>query len=343
MFHTSMAALSHVSRSGFSNLANQPWFPDHVTDKERAWIVGLQYFATYTSYERPIEEYFIDTRTITVDNSREIDIWIIKETPFNPEHRLLDRIEQFVRISEDFLGVPFPTNDIVFTVTGDYNYVGFGTFGVHLNDYFMLHESYLDSLEHEMAHYYLNSSFGNRWQVEGGADFMSAYVNSRTGRESIENHRSTVSHFVKTECMDRLELHTIHQLNEYLMGAYDSDICAYRFGDLFLLDVLAIVGETAMGRSLGEIYTTAGLYHPATDEELYRTLLRNSPEESRDALRELYRRFTVRPSRCPHPNLRQLRFTRRSLQSSMRSSLGLRSRPIRLMQKLWKRLSSSGG
>ena len=300
-FASAMRTIATVSQSGFANLSSQPWFPDHITDREKAWIVGLLYFSDYTSYERPIEEYFIGTRTISLDNAREINIWIIKETPFNPEDRLLDRIDQFMRISEEFLGVPFPTNDIIFTVTGDYNYIGFGTYGAHLNSYFILHESFLGSLEHEMSHYYFNSSFGNRWQVEGGADFMSAYVNDRTGRESIADLRPRVFERVQENCLSQPGVTTLHELTDYQTRSGNIGSCSpYDFGNLFLLDVLAIVGESAMGRSLGEIYHS-GFGFPATDEELYRIILRNAPEESREALRALYRRlhgapFTASPS-----------------------------------------------
>lgn len=300
IFYGAMNNVTRNSQSSFANLSSQSWFPHQITDREKAWIAALQYFGNYTSYERPIEEYHVGTRTFPLNGARNVNIWIIKEQPFKPEEQLLDRIESFVRLSEIFLGIPFPVSDIIFTITDDYNYIGFGTYGAHLTDYFILHESRLDSVEHEMAHYYFNSAFGNRWQVEGGADFMSAYINDRTGRESIEDRRAQVQQFVKTECMDRLGLFTIHHLNDYLMGAYDSDICAYRFGNLFLLEVLDIVGERAMGRSLGEVYSPNPSY-PATDEELYRLLLRNAPGDARDALRDLYRRMHGAPFTLSEP------------------------------------------
>lgn len=290
-FASAMRTISRASQSGFANLSSQPWFPDHITDREKAWIVGLQYFSDYTSYERPIEEYHIGANTISMNDAREINVWIIKETPFNPEDHLFDRIARFVRISEDFLGLPFPTNDIVITITGDYNYIGFGTYGAHLTSYVMLHESLLESLEHEIAHYYFNGSFGNRWQVEGGADFMSAYVNNRTGRESIDDLRARVFERVQDNCLSQPGVMTLHQLTGYQTRSGNIGSCSpYDFGNLFLLDVLAIVGDTAMGKSLGKVYHS-GFGFPATDEELYKILLKNAPEESRDALRELYRRW----------------------------------------------------
>ena len=234
-----------------------------------------------------------------MNDAREINVWIIKETPFNPEDHLFDRIEGFVRISEEFLGVTFPTNDIILTITRDYNYIGFGTYGAHLRNYFMLHESRLDSLEHEIAHYYFNSSFGNRWQVEGGADFMSAYVNDRTGRESIDDLKPRVFERVQDNCLSQPGVTTLHELTDSQTRSGNSGSCSpYDFGNLFLLDVFAIVGDKAMGKSLGEIYHS-GFGFPATDEELYRILLKNAPEESRDALRALYRRLHGAPFTAP--------------------------------------------
>ncbi len=304
-FAAAMRTIAGASQSGFANLSIQPWFPDHITDREKAWIVGLQYFSDYTSYERPIEEYHIGAHTISMSDAREIKIWIIKETPFNPEDQLFERIEGFVRISEAFTGIIFPTNDIVLTITGDYNNIGFGTYGAHLIDYFMLHESRLGSLEHEIAHYYFNRSFGNRWQVEGGADFMSAYVNDRTGRESIDDLRPRVFKRVQDNCLSQPGVMTLHQLTDYQTRSGNIGSCSpYDFGNLFLLDVLAIVGDTAMGESLGKVYHS-GFGFPATDEELYKTFLKNAPEESRDALRALYRRWHGGPftssSSAPEP------------------------------------------
>lgn len=304
-FANAIRELSRASQSGFANISNQPWFPDRITDREKAWIVGLQYFSDYTSYERPIEQYYIATRTISLSDTRDTNIWIIKESPFNIDDRLLDRIEDFIQISENFLGIPFPTTDVILTVTGDYNYTGHGTRGVHLGNYIILHESLLDELEHELSHYYFNRSFGelyNQWQVEGGAEFLSAFVNDRAGRESTESVRSQAFHQVTNECLNHPGAMTLHQLGESLYRGGTGISCSpYDFGNLFLLDALAIVGDTAMGRSLGEIYSP-GYGHPATDEKLYWNLLRNAPEESKDAVRKLYRRLRGGPFTAEAPS-----------------------------------------
>ena len=306
-FHESTADASHLdlyftgamqnlmsTQSSFVNLASQPWFPNRITERHKAWIVALQYFGSTTSYERPIEQYHIATSTISSSDAGAINVWIIRETPFKPEEQMLERIEQFVRISEDFIGTPFPTNDIVLTITGDYNDVGAGRAGIHLGSYIILQETLMDELEHELAHYYFNSSFAglrNQWQAEGGADFLSAYVNDRTGRESIADLRPRVVDHVTNHCFNHPGAIDLHQLSDSIWRGGTNISCSpYHFGNLLFLEALAIVGDAAMGQSLGEIYNT-GLYHPAADEELYRTLLRNAPSESKHALRELYRRL----------------------------------------------------
>lgn len=295
-----------TTQSAFVNLASQPWFPDHITDREKSWIVGLQYFSGSTSYARSIGTYHIATRTISLNDAREVNVWIIRETPFKPEEQLLDRIERFVHISEALIGVPFPTTDIVLSITGDYNQIGPARGGVHLGAYIMLDENLMEALEHELAHYYFNSSFSggrNPWQAEGGAEFMSAYVNDRSGRESISAVRLRVLDHVEKHCLNQPGATNLHELSESIWRGGTNISCShYHFGNLLFLEALAIVGDSAMGRTFAEIYNT-GLYHPAADEELYRTLLRNAPNESRDALRDLYRRLHGAPftSQTPPP------------------------------------------
>ena len=303
-FAATMGWLSRASQSGFANLSSQPWFPDQITDREKAWIVGLQYFSDYTSYERPIEEYHIANRTLHMNDGRQINVWIIREIPFGEHDDLLDRIEQFVRISEDFFGLHFPTTDIVFTITNEYHYYGLGTSGLHAGPYFMLPEIYLDSLEHELAHYYLHQANTSRWLVEGGADFLSAYVNHRTERQSIEESKSEAANHVQEYCMDTLGIPNLHHLNVISLwqGSASYGNCHYYFGNLFLLEILNTIGDTAMGFALNQI--VGYNYGIGTrDEELYRLFLQFSPEASKDALRDLYRRMHGAPftSSTPEP------------------------------------------
>ncbi len=304
-FAASLRSLSRASQSGFANLWSQPWFPDHINDREKAWIYSLQYFSDYTSYERTIDEYYMANRTIDMNDGRQINVWIIREIPFGERDDLLDRIEQFVRVSEDFFGLLFPTNDIVFTITNEYNYIGFGTFGAHFGGYFMLHESYLESsLEHEIAHYFFNQTNTSRWLVEGGADFLAAYVNHRTGRQSIGESKAEALNHVQEYCMDTLGILNLHQLNIATSdgSSPDNSICHYTFGNLFLLEVLNAIGDTAMGLALNQIFSPNYGYG-VKDDELYRLFLQFAPEDSKDALRDLYRRMHGAPftSSTPEP------------------------------------------
>ena len=170
----------------------------------------------------------------------------------------------------------------------------------------------LPALEHELAHYFANGSFThpihrNRWQSEGGSEFLSAYVKHRSGRQHIAAGISKLAAAVNSECIDELGVHTLYQLNNYFERDWGTEGCPYPFGDLFFREVRAIVGDTALGRSLAEIHTPNfgfGVYGYGTwDEELYQILLRNAPEGARDALRELYRRLHGAPftSATPEP------------------------------------------
>ena len=289
-FANAMAGLSRGSQSGFDNILSQPWFPDQITDREKAWIAGLFYFSNYTFYERPIEEYYIANRTLNMSDGRQINVWIIREIPFGANDDLLDRIEGFVRISEDFFGVEFPTNDIIFTLTYDYNTVGLGASGVHVGPYFILHESRLDSLEHEISHYYFDQSNTSIWLVEGGAEFLAAYVNHHTGRQSISKSKYEAAHLVQVECIDRLGIPNLHQLNA--ISSYQASAsrgnCNYDFGNLFLLEILNTIGDEAMGSALKQTIG-AGYGVGVKDYELYGLFLQFAPDETKDALRDLFR------------------------------------------------------
>ena len=138
------------SPAAFAGLASQPWFPDHITDREKAWITALQIHGSFWRFKWSIDQYYIDHRTISLPDSHDVDIWIIKENPIDPQNTLLDRAEDFLRISEEFFGIPFPTSHLIIMIPGENHRVRLPNIGVaqHLGDYIFVHDNILWALEH---------------------------------------------------------------------------------------------------------------------------------------------------------------------------------------------------
>ena len=221
-------AILHITHApaAFANLASKPWFPDHITDREKAWITALQLHGIYKSFQRSIDDYYIDNRTVSFPNNRDVDIWIIKENPIDPENTLLDRAENFIRISEEFFGIPFPSSHLIITIIGDYHHIPGTASGQYLVEYIYLRDNYLSALEHELAHYYFNNANASKWLkeiswvVEGGAEFLSAYVNHRTGRENIADVKSQALNRVQEHCMRDLGIPNLHHLNSLVFSTH---------------------------------------------------------------------------------------------------------------------------
>ena len=314
---------------GFERLMSRPWFTDGLDDEEMALIVALRTVGIagtdgmYTPtglFNDLIESYFVRFRTVSLPLAGEVNVWVFQNEPFPPDEDLSAVVGDTVRLSEELLGTPFPTTDVILLV-------GTSIIGTHRGTYMQLnrHAGAVDSVPHETAHYYFTIA-SPKWFVEGGANFIESYVHDRTGVESFEDRKALLAQRTQEDCKDYLGLANIQQLMEFIPDARGglgfgrsereiANFCVYEWGELFLTELFDILGEEATGDVLGEVYE---LYEArgrrASETDIYETFLRNAPARLEETVKELYRSghggpFTARllaPVPVPEPLASQI-------------------------------------
>ncbi len=323
----SLVNIANISGpNAFSQLTSQPWFTDGLSEAEAALVVTLRgaYVYDESLYPDLLRAHYSQTRTVSLPLAGETNIWVISTSPFPLDEDLLTAIEDTARISEEFLRMPFPTTDIILSVL-DESYLTQGNYGgIYVTTHMRLTRfddglggTHVPSVPHETAHYYFADELkGPTWFLEGGAEFIEAYVNHLTGVQNLEDRRIHVASQVQ-RCIEIDEVENILAIKT--ASTYSGRItCAYRMGENLFLALLDTIGEEAMRSALQELsqltvdeetgYRTPLMkYLYGHEEELedliYRVFLEHTSPESREEFREMYRNLHGGPYRDPDADL----------------------------------------
>ena len=334
----SLRKLADTDLALAQRVAALPWFADGITEVEqgvlaalrtdlemaRAWLDGVHDdegmalmavlgYARSTNlgngllYNDLLDAHFFQRATVSLPLAGEVNLWAFQSKPFPPDEDLTAMIEDAVRATEDFMGVPFPATDVILIVT-------IGVRGGELWEGFFTAQRHepnpvsRGTIYHELAHYYF--TFGPRWLVEGGAEFMAAYTYDRAGLKSLEDQKPAIWSWVEATCFDE-GIGNIHQLNEReLLDPRRPLTCNYSLGSYFLMELYEAVGEEALSATIRALYRE---FHDQghtvlieeegrlvfeneeefhrVEELFYQTLLENTPPERVDAFLEVYRRL----------------------------------------------------
>ena len=321
----------------FDTLDIQRWFSDGLDLEERAFIHAVPRY-------QPVFDNFLQThsrqvKTITLPLAGEVRLWAFQLEPFPAGEDVLRMLAEAVRGAEKFMRTPFPTNSITVKLR-DWGGEKPPFRGLHVEDGIILYRYYYPRIErsvrsdrrivyHETAHYYfsrLGPGYGDHhfspsWLVEGGADFMTAYINDFVGFESLGERLHETSRTAQERCIDD-GIGNIQQLTvpfdiDEDTSPYRPDIvrwtdCVYILGEYLLLSLYFAMGESGLSAAIQELYWLATNLHPRhneqgiqlpTDLQVFQTFLRHTPPGREDAVREIYRRihggFTVDPSFTP--------------------------------------------
>ena len=287
-------------------LKAQQWFADGLDDDEAALVVTL-YSIIYTSpelYNDLLDVQYTQHKTVSVPLAGDVNIWVIENAPPPPDEDLLETIEDTVRIIEGFLGVAFPTTDVILLVVNGHT-VTVGHYGTHMVLKRFYGEVY--SVPHETSHYYLHFNIGQFWLREGGAQFAEAYVNDQTGARDLIDRKSDLEN---SHCFDHYENirhidYIYEQIYRDIVGEGVPLQCHYRMGEYFLLNAFEVISKDAISATLKELYLSNTEYlssneahleiglsgQPPTDEDIYYVFLAHAPSDGEEAFRGLYQRL----------------------------------------------------
>ena len=289
-------------------LGAQAWFQDEITDEERAIVVTLNSRCRNNSTcQGLIDNGQVHKDVLSLPTG---DVNLLVVSPFEMEGRGLDQLFQGMRKAiatiEEFMGIPWPERDTIV-----YLDPGFGTQlisrGFWTDTHFVIGGSagppYFSrlTLYHELAHYYFHGGLPF-WLVEGGADFLDAYVRHKTENSSLpflyDGVQQTAEH---CDCLGAKSLHqrSISSPSGYLFKSQ----CDYILGERLLLGLYLDLGHDVVSTSMRELHLKILQYPLSVTEELpYLTFLSNTPSELHDEFRQIYQNLHGRPVGYVNPD-----------------------------------------
>ena len=300
-------------------LVEQEWMLDGLTDEEAVLVSVLSFQATLGSEEfgKLVNEHYTRSGSINLPLAGEIGSFSLASRQKDLDPETTKQVQEAVRALEDFMGLPFPSGELVvlYGSAGEsYSYTTRGTDypGRYLGSHMIVRANLARGsptsdtsriIIHEVAHYYWSSRIGPPWLGEGGPDFLASYVFDRSYGVSITERRkyfaasptgvgycnnlgiSTIKKLLDIQEQEGMEKHRGTPLF----------ICNYYLGEYLLLSLHETVGVDPLRAAFKEMYLLAHSEdRPLTEQEIYDTFRRHTPPEQgsgvRGGLQQLARR-----------------------------------------------------
>ena len=284
----------------FGRLTDMEWYIDGLTAQEAAAMVAItavgSTFGSQELYRSFLDNHYVQSKTVSLPLAGQANIWVIQNAPFPPGGYQASVIEDAVLSMESFIGVPFPTSDIILIVAvpgpdDDLSYRG----AANVRDYIYAARTALSALPQELAHYY---DAGPQWLKEGGAEFIRNHLRNQGGGLSLGERLEASSKSVASGCIatDGIE-NLFHYERHSFFFPYG---CANSMGEHFLLAVAEAIGEGQTASALGALYLRDQELRAEdgrlAGQVLYDTFLTHIPPDRRDAFIEVYRRLHGGPT-----------------------------------------------
>ena len=282
----------------------QSWLADGLDDEEAALLVTLQPTGgeATTLFTNFLEAHYTQFRSVSLSLVGDVNIWVFQDVPFPRGEDLISNIQDSARIMEEFLGVPFPTTDIILLIPHQRHQAEPGHLGTHMR----LNRGHADmvyNIPHETAHYYFY--VGPQWFYEGAAQFIEAYVNHVMGAKDLADRRKEVSRMFEAECLrsewkiENIAQHTslVETLPPSALTHYLGELswpggCShYLIGENFLLQAFNTLGREALSSALRDLYMLRESGWGYDEEKIYQTFLKNVPPGLEEEFHNLYRKL----------------------------------------------------
>ena len=210
----------------------------------------------------------------------------MQNSPFRDGEYLIRTMEESVRYLEELIQEPFPTNDFILSVVDP----SYGVGGEWLNTHIRLVRNQpsgsVESITHEAGHFIFK---GPRWYSEGASELGQAYVNHRTGAQTLDQRREQLA--MDTRCADFANIrHWAYQIEE--LGSPVGDLCPYIMGENLLLNLWALIDREGVSATLRELHLLdRDEGQGITGELIFKVFLKNVPAGKQKEFRDLYRRL----------------------------------------------------
>ena len=284
----------------------QSWFQDGLTKEEAALIVVMRSAADSEDVFRDLlQGGHVRSDTISLPLAGEVDLFAVGRSE-RGLGEVLGNMAFAVEAMEAFMGTPWPQPDVIALLELDKAEGGRNS-GTHV-----VVKSTLDTLTyHELAHFYFGAG-GNvpGWLSEGAANFLTSHAIWLTG------DAGSISSKYFQDQIRILEVCAPHgwtNVQGFIeTGAWDS-YCPYLLGHKFLAGMYRTLGHEVVSSALRELFEAGeGTGRTATEDEIYRAFLTNTPSSQRNDFQLWYHclhgrpipGYTAAPKAAPPPEIR---------------------------------------
>lgn len=298
----SLGFLATHHRQKLRVLAQTQWMQDGISPEDAAFLATIHaiYKASPNLYEEMVNARFVETGTVSLPLSGNVRLWVFPNAPVRQPAEVVRAMADGATALERLTLNPLPTHDIILAVINrdpdaDYQ-TPWG--GVHTNGHIVVPTAgdsavSARAIYHEIAHYTFN--FFPIWLMEGGADFVAAYVKDRTGVQSLADRVGGGDGRVGSNCSSD-GIRNLRQLHDQQGFYTDSGVspCNYVFGEFFLIKLYQTLGENTTSRALRDLKLLIGADErgiPLSGKDIFLAFLNNAAPEDLAATRDLFRRY----------------------------------------------------
>ena len=100
----------------WTQLNSQTWFSNGLDDLDAALLYAIS-SSSDDFRQALIEEKYVASAAVELPLSGIVDTVVVRHTPFPPDDHTFVTMEEGLRNIENFMGMPFPVNDIILILT----------------------------------------------------------------------------------------------------------------------------------------------------------------------------------------------------------------------------------
>ncbi len=272
-------------------IREQPWFQDGLTEDEAALIVVLGSAADSEDVFRDLlQGGHVRSDTISLPLAGEVDLFAVGRSELWLEGTL-ERMAFAVESMEAFMGTPWPQPDVIVLLELESD-MGYGAAGWNSGTHVVAKNTSTHTTYHELAHFY----FGGNvpwWLSEGSADFLMLHTGRLTGDEWPIN-----SFYIddRIRILEECAPHGSANVQGFIETGAGDSYCPYLLGRQFLRGMYRTLGYEVVSYALRELYETGeSTGGQATEDEIYRAFLTNTPSSQRNDFQLWYHCLHGRP------------------------------------------------
>ncbi len=289
-------------------LQKSPWFSHGLNDEEAAFIITMSDILLHSpaDFLEMVQTRYVQSRTIHLPLSGEVNIWAIQKTPFPEGENIVEDVEDALRSLETLTRTPLPNKHVIVlivVVDQDSNYElpysnldlpwpGAAHAGGHVRvARYGNEKTSLSVLFHEVAHYYFN--FFPAWLLEGGAEFAARYIWHHNDHGSVAEWRSSVDTTVGPACGDWAA--NIYELRNTGFGyqAHPYKHCLYSMGSHFFASLFHSFGGDVTSAALQDIFRIIWSENsrPITSKDVFLAFQNNLHPGQESEFQDLFNRL----------------------------------------------------